>query len=105
MESAAEMREYLVGGSATEQEIDRFADVHWIRERRDECYRLWARLLRHRRTPYRRNQVFDFSIELKAYLRIVSGGEIIDADPPANAVSITADNFVKFVVRYLEDSF
>ena len=110
MEAAAEMREWLEAGSATPVEIDDFVDFCSIFDDggitgRYECYRLWARLLRHRRTPFRRHQIFDFAQELKVYLRHVTGGEVVDADAPENAVAISTHDFVKFVVRHLDDAF
>ena len=64
------------------------------KEGRYEVYRLWSRLLRNRRTPYIRHQVFDFAIELKDYLRVAVAGNIVDAPAPGNAVLVAAENIV-----------
>ena len=101
---------YLLLGGASDSEIDDFAEICQLfedsgKEGRYEVYRLWARLLRHRRTPYRRTQVFDFADVLKDFIRVVVPGDIVDAPAPENAVLITAQNFVKFVVRYIDQAF
>ena len=57
---------------------------------RYDCYRLYARLLRHRRTPFKRHDCFDFDKYLKEYLRSVSEREIVDAAPLANAILVSA---------------
>ena len=110
MEAVAAMRDYLSLGGASDSEIDDFAEICQLfedsgKEGRYEVYRLWARLLRHRRTPYRRTQVFDFADVLKDFIRVVVPGDIVDAPAPENAVLITAQNFVKFVVRYIDQAF
>ena len=48
---------------------------------RYEIYRLWARLLRHRRISYKKHGRFDFHNDLKWYLRDVAKGEFVDDDP------------------------
>ena len=110
MDEAVDMNQWLHTGGATLAEIDDFIDFCSMFDDsgitgRYECYRLWARLLRHRRTPYRRYQIFDFAIEVKAYLRVVSGGNIVDAAPPGNAVSIGPVEFVNFIVWHLDKAF
>ena len=47
---------------------------------RYECYRLWVRLLRNRRTPYKKYDHFDSEENLKDNIRSVAKGEIINAD-------------------------
>ena len=68
------------------------------------CYRLWAKLLRHRRSPYPRDGRFDFNDCLKTYIRNITMGDVVDADPPAGAIMIESESFVKFVVRHLDDA-
>ena len=99
MDVAASIRDYLSDGGATEYDIERFVEFIDVfedlgKEGRYEVYRLWSRLLRNRRTPYIRHQVFDFAIELKDYLRVVVAGNIVDAPAPGNAVLVEAENFV-----------
>ena len=99
MNVAASMRDYLSDGGATEYDIERFVQFIDVfedlgKEGRYEVYRLWSRLLRNRRTPYIRHQVFDFAIELKDYLRVAVAGNIVDAPAPGNAVLVAAENIV-----------
>jgi hypothetical protein len=99
MNVAASMRDYLSDGGATEYDIGRFVEFIDVfedlgKEGRYEVYRLWSRLLSNLRTPYIRHQVFDFSIELKDYLRVVVAGNIVDAAAPGNPVLVAAENFV-----------
>lgn len=110
MAKARAVGTYLRSGGASNDEIDDFIDFcgYFANEGktgRYECYRLWARLLRHRRTHYKKYDHFDFHFVLKDYLRHVSKGEIVDADPPSGAVVVPPEDFVKFVVRYLDDAY
>jgi hypothetical protein len=115
LDAETNLRIYLRGGAATDAEIDRFMEwCHIIcnggagnatsRRRRYCCYRLWAKLLRKRRTPYRRDDVFDFKKVLKQYIRSIAEGDIADAPPPARAIIVPCKNFVKYVVRYLDEA-
>ena len=70
-----------------------------------EVYRLWARSLRHRRTPYKKHGIFDFHEGLKGYMRAISYGDIVDANAPLDAVVVPAENFVRYVVRYVDEAF
>ena len=102
--------DYLKRGGATNDEIDDFLDfcgnfADTGKVGRYKAYRLWARLLRHSRTPFKKHGHFDFNECLKTYLRSVSKGEIVDADPPNDAIVIEAEHFVKFVVRHLDEAF
>ena len=102
--------DYLREGGAKNDEIDDFLDFVSTfkdggKEARYECYRLWARLLRHKRTPYKKYDHFNFDARLKDYLRMVSKGDIVDAPPPLDATIVSPEHFVKFVVRYLDDAF
>ena len=65
-------------------------------------YRLWAKLLRHRRAPYRRNTIFDFNIVLKKYIRSIVEDDIVDAAAPRGAIMPDNRTFVKYVVRRLD---
>ena len=38
-------------------------------------------------------------------MRHISPGEIVNDDPPCNAVEVSANIFVRYVVRYLDDAF
>ena len=67
-------------------------------------YRLWARLLRYRRTPYKKHERLDFHDDLKRYLWDVTKGEVADDDPPSDTISVDSASFVKFVVRYLDEA-
>ena len=65
--------EYLRGSGATNDEIDDIFDF-WSafkdggKRNRYEVYRLWARLLSHRQTSYKKHGIFDFHNDLKWYL-------------------------------------
>ena len=79
--------EYLCGSGATNGKIvDFFYFCSTFKDSgkkaRYEIYRLWARLLRHRRTPYKKHQRFDFHDDLKWYLRDVTKVKVEDDDPP-----------------------
>ena len=41
----------------------------------------------------------------KIFMRHVSAGDIVDAAAPPHAVAITATEFVKYVVKYIDDAF
>lgn len=110
-----DVRQYLSSGGATDIEIEDFFDwVHVMclggqgdasnKRRRFACYRLWAKLLRKRRTPFRRDDVFDFDKALKRYVRSVAPGEIADTPPPSRAIVVSSLQFVKFVVRNLDEA-
>ena len=75
------------------------------KRRRYVCYRLWAKLLRARRSPYKQDARFDFDEPLKEYLRHLTGGDVTDAPPPPGAVRPSSANFVKYVVCNLDDCF
>ena len=113
MEAEADVRSYLEDGDASPEEIDDFMD--WCvtlcfggvggaggRNRRFRIYRLWAKLLRHRRAPYRRNTIFDFNIVLKKYIRSIVEDDIVDAAAPRGAIMPDNRTFVKYVVRRLD---
>ena len=72
---------------------------------RYEVYRLWARCLRHRRTPFSPGGKFTFPETLLVYMRHISAGDIVDADPPQGAVVITPTQFVQYVVKHIDDAF
>ena len=103
--------EYLMEGRATNDECDDFLD--WCltlgkaggKKARYEIYRLWARILRKRRTPFSPRDMFIFADPLKNYLRKISGGDITDDPPRVGAKDISNDMFVKYVVKYLDDGF
>ena len=101
---------YLKDEGATNDEVDDFLDfIGYFKDSekkgRYEVYRLWARLLRHRRTPFKKHDHFDFDPSIKDYLRFVSKGEIVDADVPSDAVKVSSTDFIKFVIRHLNESF
>ena len=75
---------YIWLGGATNEEMDDFFYFCLVFQNegkipRYKCYRLWARLLRHRRTPYKKYNHFYSEGNLKDYIRSVTKGEIIDA--------------------------
>ena len=65
-----------------------------------EVCRIWVRLLRHRRTPYKKHGIFHFLDDLKWYLRDVTKGEVVNDNTLSDAIYINSESFVKFVVRY-----
>ena len=67
--------------------------------RRYCCYRLWAKLLRKRGTPYRCDAIFKFRKVLKRYIRSVTVGNVADALSPPGAIVVPAEHFVKYVVK------
>ena len=101
---------YLRDGGATSDEIDDFLNFCSIFKEggikaRYEVYRLWARLLRHRRTPFKKHGKFDFDGSLKWYLRSVTKGDVVDDDPPPDAIVVTKEQFVRYVLRHLDEAF
>ena len=108
--------EYLEAGNATQHEIDDFLDWCTVmcnqpggngneKRRRFWCYRMWARLLRKRRSPFPRDGKFHFDNVLKKYLRHLTGGDVTDAPDPFGAIDVRNIDFVKFVVRHLDDAY
>ena len=102
---------YLESGSATEAEVNYFQDRCVLmctnetgdsdgKRKRYMCNRLWAKLLRMRRTPPTTRFIYEPC--LKDYH--LTGGVIIDADPYVGAVRVTGTEFVKFVVKHLDDA-
>ena len=73
----------------------------------EKCSRdnVYYNIVINERTKYKKHDIFDFDITLKTYLRCISSGDIVDADPPPNAVVVSPEHFVKFVVKYLDESF
>ena len=63
-------------------------------------YKLWGRLLRHWRTPYKKHGRFDIHNDLKWYLLDAAK----DDDPPSDAIYVDPKSFVKFVVIYLDEA-
>ena len=109
------VRLYLRAGGATEAEINKFTEwCHIIcnggagnassRRRRYCCYRLWAKLLRKRGTPYTRDAIFKFKKVLKRYIRSVAVGNVADAPSPPGAIVVPAEHFVIYVVKRLDDA-
>ena len=101
---------YLKSGEATQEEIEEFEK--WCgnfaergKKGRYEAYRFRAVLLRKRRAPFKKSARFIFHDLLKDYMRHISPGEIVNDDPPCNAVEVSANIFVRYVVRYLDDAF
>ena len=102
-------------GGASVLEIDDFLDwCSQLRRAQQEdnvekrirycVYRLWAKLLRKRRTPFKGKDVFIFDEVLKNYVWFLTGGEVVGQDPRAGAKHVTATQFVKYVVRRLDDA-
>lgn len=60
------VKDYSKGGDATNDKIDYSLDFSSTFSKVDktalyECYRLWARLLSHRRNPFKRHDRFAFN--------------------------------------------
>ena len=76
--------EYSREGDATNSEVEDFLD--WCqtlcgdggKEIRYEVYRLWARILRKRRTPFHQRNIFIHDDLLKTFLRQISGVDVSD---------------------------
>lgn len=107
---------YLENGGASMEEIDDFID--WCtqmcimpggngngKRRRFWIYRMWARLLRNRKTPFPSNGKFAFDEKLKKYLRNMTGGDVSDPPNPREAIYIRDKDFVKYVVRRLDNAY
>ena len=107
---------YLRSGGATQGQIDDFID--WCnviclqpggngdeKRRRFWCYRMWARLLRKRRTPFPRDGKFIIHECLKVYLRKLTGGDPVDPPCRVGSIRIQNSDFVKYVVRFLDDAY
>ena len=76
------VKDYLKEGGTTNIEIDDFLDFcSWLSKGKKnaayECYSLWAKLVRHRRTLFKRHDYFHFDKCLKEYLRFVSEEQIV----------------------------
>ena len=98
-----------MAASATNDEIDDFLNFCGTfkdggKKALYEVYRLWARLSRHRRTPYKKHGRSDFYDDLKWYLRDVTKEEVVDDDPPSDAIYVDSESFVEFVIRYLDEA-
>ena len=100
--------EYLRGNGVTNDEIDIFfifvAHLKMVRKKPVIRCRLWTRLLRHRQTPYKKHERFDFYDDLKWYLWDVTKGEVVDDDHPSNAIYVDSESFVKSLVRHLDEA-
>ena len=59
--------------------------------------RLWTR-------PYKKHERFRFYDDLKWYLWDVTKGEVVDDDPPSNAIYVDSESFVKSLVRHLDEA-
>ena len=110
MAEKAALVSFLRDLGARNHEITDFLDVCDLytdmgKAGRYEVYRLWARCLRHRRTHFSPTGKFTFPEPLYTYMRHISAGDIVDADPPANAVLVSGRNFVEFVVKHIDDAF
>ena len=68
------------------------------------CTKAYQPNLRKRRTPYRRDDVFDFNEVLKKYIRNVAVDDVVDAPPPTRAIAVSGKDFVTFVVRHLDEA-
>ena len=114
--SEQNVRRYLRLGGAAVLEIEDFED--WctqlcqaqqeenVEKRIRYCvYRFWAKLLRKRRTPIHYKDVFIYDEILKDYIRFLTGGAVVGQDPRAGAKTVSASQFVKHVVRRLDDAF
>ena len=103
--------QYLKQGGATGDEVDDFLD--WCitlckdggPEKRFMVYRLWAKILRRRRGPFKKKDTFFFEDELKDYLRHLSGGAITNDPPREGSITITKDIFVKHVLRHIDEGY
>ena len=111
--------QYLKSGGATDEEVQGFVTFcpqivegidlkkdprHGIK-RRYKVYRLWARLLHHRRSRLPHHSKFDFDGILKRYLRDLTEGEVVDDPPNPDSLKITKKQYVDYVVQYSGDYF
>ena len=71
------------------------------KRRRFASYPLWNKLLHKRRTRW--DNIFDFDKALKRYVKIVASDKNIDTTPQRRAIVVSSLQFVKFVVRILNE--
>lgn len=95
--------EYQRNGGPTNNKIHEFFDICGTfedegKKERYEAYRLQARLLGHRRTSHKNYGRFDFHDLIKWCLRNITMDEIVDDEPPSDAIEVKSDSFVKFTV-------
>ena len=109
----AQVTAFLKRGGATDADVEEFLNFvlamttgnHGAKAKkvRFECYKIWARLLRHRRSGLNKHGYFNFPLVIKSYLRQMTGPPVVDNEPPAEAHNVTGKQFVEFVVRHLEE--
>ena len=99
--SEQNVRRYLRQGGASVPEIEDFIDwcSQLCRAQQEEAvekriryciYRLWAKLLRKRRTPFHYKDVFIYDESLKNYIRFLTDGAVVGQDPRASAKTVLA---------------
>lgn len=67
-----------------------------------EVYQLCARLLHHRKTTYKKHEMFGFHENTKWSFWNITKEEVDDDDPLPEAFEVDSDNFVKFIVSHLD---
>ena len=107
MAYTTKVAEYLHDGGATNDEMDDL--IYFCRTFKDgekkthyKVHRLLARFLRHSWTPYKKHGRFDFRSNWKQFLLGGTKREVVDDDPPSNAIYVGSESFVKIVVRLLD---
>ena len=111
----AEVTKLLKDAGASDSEVEEFLQFCSIMTSdneglcpmkvRWEIYRLWARLCRNKRTKLNQQGWFNFPELTKEHLRALTGPPVADHEPPEEAYHLSAEEFVKFVVRHLEEAF
>jgi hypothetical protein len=103
MSASREFRKTLMECGATDDQVE--ALIEYVcgyagagQEGRYSMYTTFSRKLRNTQV-YPKNGKFSFPAEVKAFLRTITGGEVVDADPPLDAISISLPDFVKYVLK------
>jgi hypothetical protein len=67
-------------------------------EGRYEMYTTFSRKLRNTQA-FPKSGKFNFPAEVKQYMRSITGGEVVDAEPPSEAIVISLHDFVIYVLK------
>ena len=55
-------------------------------------------------TPSAPGRKFVYPNALLVYMRHISAGDVVDADPPPDSIVISPEEFVRYVVRHIDDA-